>query len=180
MRTIEKKKRDNSCHNPGNPIPVQGTQEIASQRVQFYKFPRGGMPSDPPRSSCLWHSAARTVNVHRLNHCIWYFQMLPKTLPKYTVEKSNLLLMLSGDLDCPWGRLKNPHTIQGEELGKRPRLLSCLIFFTLVAADGSNTCRLTLNFLYNQNLILFMIVLVFVVVKVIWKLFSHVISKLSK
>ena len=153
MHTIEKK-RDNSCHNPGYPIPVQGKQEIAFYRVQFYKFPGGGMPPDPPRSSCLWHSTARTVHVHQLNHCIWYFQMLPKTLPKYTVEKSNLLLMLSGDLDCPWGRLKNPHTIQGEELGKRPRSLSCLIFSTLVAADGSNTCRLTLNFLYNQNLII--------------------------
>ena len=118
MHTIEKK-RDNSCHNPGYPIPVQGKQEIAILQIC-----RGGMPPDPPRSSCLWHSTARTVHVHQLNHCIWYFQMLPKTLPKYTVEKSNLLLMLSGDLDCPWGRLKNPHTIQGEELGKRPRSLS--------------------------------------------------------
>ena len=153
MHTIEKKEI--------TPVIIPVTQfwsrecrKLHLRESNFTNFPGGGMPPDPPRSSCLWHSTAWTVHVHRLNHCIWYFQVLPKTLPNYTVEKSNLLLMLSGDLDCPWGRLKNPHTIQGEELGKRPRSLSCLIFSTLVAADGSNTCRLTLNFLYNQNLII--------------------------
>ena len=45
MHTIEKK-RDDPCHNSGYPIPVQGTQEIAFKRVQFYKFPGGGMPPD--------------------------------------------------------------------------------------------------------------------------------------
>ena len=39
----------------------------------------GGMPPDPPRSSCL-APAARTVHVRQLNHCIRYFQMLPKAL----------------------------------------------------------------------------------------------------
>ena len=42
------------------------------------------MAPDPPRSSYLRHStfapAARTVHVRQLNHCIRYFQMLPKTL----------------------------------------------------------------------------------------------------
>ena len=123
MHTIEKKEI--------TPVIIPVTQfwsrecrKLHLRESNFTNFPGGGMPPDPPRSSCLWHSTARTVHVHRLNHCIWYFQVLPKTLPNYTVEKSNLLLMLSGDLDCPWGRLKNPHTIQGEELGKRPRSLS--------------------------------------------------------
>ena len=47
---------------------------------------RGGMPPDPARSSCPRHStfapAAPTVHVRQLNHCIRYFQMLPKTLPQ--------------------------------------------------------------------------------------------------
>ena len=83
MHTIEKKK-ESSSHNSGYPIPAQGTHEIAFQRVQFYQFPGGGIPPDPPRSSCLLHStfapAARTVHVRQLNNCIRYFQMLPKTL----------------------------------------------------------------------------------------------------
>ena len=41
MHTIEKK-RDDSCHDSGYPVPVQGTREIAFKRVQFYKFPGGG------------------------------------------------------------------------------------------------------------------------------------------
>ena len=47
MHTIEKK-RDDPCHNSGYPIPVQGTQEIAFKRVQFYKFPGGACPRIPP------------------------------------------------------------------------------------------------------------------------------------
>ena len=49
MHTIEKK-RDDSCHDPGYPVPVQGTREIAFKRVQFYKFPGGGghAPGPPP------------------------------------------------------------------------------------------------------------------------------------
>ena len=73
MHTIEKK-RDDSCHDSGYPVPVQGTREIAFKRVQFYKFPGGGMPMDPPPSQEF------VVPVRQLNHCIRYFQMLPKTL----------------------------------------------------------------------------------------------------
>ena len=51
MHSIEKKKRDNPCHNSGYPIPVQGKQEIAFWSDQFYKFPGGGgMPPGPARS----------------------------------------------------------------------------------------------------------------------------------
>ena len=49
----------------------------------FTNFP-GDMSPDARRSSCLRHStfapASRTVYVRQLNHCIQYFQMLPKTL----------------------------------------------------------------------------------------------------
>ena len=69
MHTIEKK-RDDSCHDSGYPVPVQGTREIAFKRVQFYKFPGG--PPPPPQEF--------VVPVRQLNHCIRYFQMLPKTL----------------------------------------------------------------------------------------------------
>ena len=82
MHTIEKK-RDDSCHDSGYPVPVQGTREIAFKRVQFYKFPGGGMPPDLPPSQEFVvpdNVAARTVHVRQLNHCIRYFQMLPKTL----------------------------------------------------------------------------------------------------
>ena len=45
---------------------------------------RGSCLRAPPRSSCLRYStfapAARKVHVRQLNHCIRYFQMLPKTL----------------------------------------------------------------------------------------------------
>ena len=47
MHTIEKK-RDDSCHDSGYPVPVQGTREIAFKRVQFYKFPGGHAPGPPP------------------------------------------------------------------------------------------------------------------------------------
>ena len=47
MHTIEKK-RDDSCHDSGYPVPVQGTREIAFKRVQFYKFPGGGHAHGPP------------------------------------------------------------------------------------------------------------------------------------
>ena len=81
MHTIEKK-RDDPCHNSGYPIPVQGTQEIAFKRVQFYKFPGGGhAPGFPPSPGVRSAGQlARTVHVRQLNHCIRYFQMLPKTL----------------------------------------------------------------------------------------------------
>ena len=44
MHTIEKK-RDDSCHDSGYPVPVQATREIAFKRVQFYNFP--GVPPPP-------------------------------------------------------------------------------------------------------------------------------------
>ena len=65
-------------------IPVQGTQEVAFQRVQFtISWGGGSCPRTPPRSSYLRHSTfvpVLTVHVRQLNHCFRYFQMLPKTL----------------------------------------------------------------------------------------------------
>ena len=50
----------------------------------FTNFPGGGgMPPDLPPSQEFVvpdNVAARTVHVRQLNHCIRYFQMLPKTL----------------------------------------------------------------------------------------------------
>ena len=80
MHTIEKK----------IPVIIPVTQLRSRERRKlhfrgsnFTNFP-GGTPPNPARSSCLRHSmfapAARTVHVRQLNHCIRYFQMLPKTL----------------------------------------------------------------------------------------------------
>ena len=59
-------------------------RKLHFRESNFTNFPGGACPPDPPRSSCLRHStfapAARTVHVRQLNHCIRYFQMVPKTL----------------------------------------------------------------------------------------------------
>ena len=56
---------------------------VASQPADFHWLP-ASIDNPAPRSSCLRHlrfaPAARTVHVRQLNHCIRYFQMLPKTL----------------------------------------------------------------------------------------------------
>ena len=48
----------------------------------FTNFLGGGMPPDPPSPPGVRSAGqlARTVHVRQLNHCIRYFQMLPKTL----------------------------------------------------------------------------------------------------
>ena len=43
------------------------------RKSNFTNFPGGGMPPDPPSQEFV-------VPVRQLNHCIRYFQMLPKTL----------------------------------------------------------------------------------------------------
>ena len=58
MHIIEKK-RDDSCHNSSYPIPVQnaGNCILESPILQISRG-GGGMPPDPPRSSCLRASGA--------------------------------------------------------------------------------------------------------------------------
>ena len=73
---------------PFKTLPVTQLRSRERGKLHFrdsnFTNVRGGMPPDPPRSSCLRHSTfvptARTVHVRQLNHCIRYFQMLPKTL----------------------------------------------------------------------------------------------------
>ena len=84
MHTIEKKEII--------PLIIPVTQLRSRERRKlhfrvsnFTNFPGGGgTPPDTAKSSYLRHSmfapAARTVHVRELNHCIRYFQMLPKTL----------------------------------------------------------------------------------------------------
>ena len=48
------------------------------------------MPPDPqefvPQHS-TFTPAARMVYIHQLNHCIWHFQTLPKTLEKMNLQR---------------------------------------------------------------------------------------------
>ena len=85
MHTIERKEIIPAI------IPVTQFQSRERRKLHFRESNLpisrrggGGMPPNPPRSSCLrnstFASAARTVHVHQLNHCLRYFQMLPKTL----------------------------------------------------------------------------------------------------
>ena len=84
MHTIERKEIIPAI------IPVTQFQsrerwKLNFRESSFTNFPTGGgMPPNPPRSSCVRSStfapATRTVHVRQLNHCIRYFQMLPKTL----------------------------------------------------------------------------------------------------
>ena len=69
-------------------IPVTQLRSRERRKLHFrgsnFTNFQGGHDPNPARSSCLQHSmftpAARTVHVRQLNHCIRYFQMLPKTL----------------------------------------------------------------------------------------------------
>ena len=83
MHTIEKKK-ESSSNNSGYPIPAQERTKLHFRESNFINFPGVMPPGPPPRSSCLRYStfapAARKVHVRQVNHCIRYFQMLPKTL----------------------------------------------------------------------------------------------------
>ena len=72
------------------PVMIPVTQFRSRERGKlhlresnFTNFPGGGMPPDLPPSQEFVvpdNVAARTVHVRQLNHCIRYFQMLPKTL----------------------------------------------------------------------------------------------------
>ena len=69
---------------------------------------RGSCLRAPPRSSCLRYStfapAARKVHVRQLNHCIRYFQMLPKTLHRASANCwTKKSIYLDPCLPCPQG-----------------------------------------------------------------------------
>ena len=84
-------------------------RKLHFRESNFTNFP-GGIPPDPPRSSCLPHStfapAARTVHVRQLNNCIRYFQMLPKTLRR---TSANCRTKTSIYVDSCLTRLYNGH-----------------------------------------------------------------------
>ena len=116
------------------PVIIPGTQFRSRERSKlhcresdFTNFPGGGgMPPDAPRSSCLRHSrfalASRTVHVRQLNHCIRYFQMLPKILIDRN-KKAYLLTLI-------WNQLN----------------------FTLLGWGSGCLDRKTLHDLHNQHL----------------------------
>ena len=115
------------------PVKIPVTQFRSRERSKlhfrdsnFTNFPGGGMSPDARRSSCLRHStlapAARTVHVLQLNHCIRYFQMLPKILIDRN-KKAYLLTLI-------WNQLN----------------------FTLLGWGAGCLDRKTLHDLHNQHL----------------------------
>ena len=80
MHAIEKKKDIIPVIIPVTQFRFRERRKLHFRESSFTNFPGGGggegMPPDAPAP------AVRTVHVRQLNHCIRYFQMLPKTLPK--------------------------------------------------------------------------------------------------
>ena len=110
------------------PLPQFRSRERSKLHFRdsnFTNFP-GGMSPDARRSSCLRHStfapAARSVHVRQLNHCIRYFQMLPKTL-KDRNKKAYQLTLIWNQLNFTllgwgWGCLdrKTLHDLHNQHL----------------------------------------------------------------
>ena len=113
------------------PLPQFRSRERSKLHFRdsnFTNFP-GGMSPDARRSSCLRHStfapAARTVHVRQLNHCIRYFQMLPKILIDRN-KKAYLLTLIWNQLNFTL-----PYSGGGRDASTGRLCMICII----------NTCR---------------------------------------
>ena len=76
MHTIEKKKEIIPVIIPVTEFRSWERRKLHFRESNFTNFPREACPRTPQE----FVPAARTALVRQLNHCMRYFQMLPKTL----------------------------------------------------------------------------------------------------